>query len=147
MLENSSSGVPDLTESGSGNRLKVSKELQSFAMTLHFYSAKAYAYVGECFDLALPHPGTIRTWYNKISADPGFTEASFSAITAYAPDRRKEGKETICAWMMDEMSVKCSSLNCAFPTLERKDTEFKRFAGFHSMTRALLQVLSFILSF
>lgn len=106
MLENSSSGVPHLTESESGNRLKVSKELQSFAMTLHFYSAKAYAYVCECFDLALPHPGTIRTWYNEISADPGFTEASCSAITAHAQDRRKEGKETICALMMDEMSIR-----------------------------------------
>ncbi len=108
MLENSFSGVPKeiLIRVEHGKRSKVSEELRSFAMTLHFYSAKAYAYVRECFDLALPHPDTIRTWYSNISADPGFTKASFCAIQAHAQDRTKEGKETICALMMDEMAIR-----------------------------------------
>jgi hypothetical protein len=38
-------------------------ELRAFALTLHFYSAKAYDYVRESFGLALPHPKTL---YNGI---------------------------------------------------------------------------------
>ena len=76
-----------------GETSQVSEELRSFAMTLHFYSAKACAYVCECFDLALPHPGSIRTWYSNISADPGFTNASFCAIQAQAQDRQRN---TLC---------------------------------------------------
>ena len=51
-------------------------------MTLKFYSSKAYKFVRETFALGLPHPSTIRTWYGAINADPGFTQASFSALSA-----------------------------------------------------------------
>ena len=34
-------------------------ELRSFVMTLKFYSAKAYKYVRNTFDLGHPHPSTI----------------------------------------------------------------------------------------
>lgn len=84
----------------------MSEELRSFATTLHFYSAKAYAYVRETFDLALPHPETIRSWYSKISADPGFTQPAFSAIKSRVEDRKREGKETLCALMMDEVAIR-----------------------------------------
>lgn len=89
-----------------GKRSKVSKDLKSFAMTLHFYSPKAYDYVRHCFEDALPHPDTIRTWYTSISADPGFTGPSFSTVEAHVKARKEEGKETLCALMMDEMAIK-----------------------------------------
>ncbi|KAK1907005.1 DNA transposase THAP9 [Dissostichus eleginoides] len=73
-------------------------------MTLHFYSAKAYAYVCERFDLVLPHPETIRSWYSKISADPGFTQPAFSAIKSCVDERKREGKETLC--VMDEVAIR-----------------------------------------
>ena len=108
MLEDSFSGVPKalLTRITQKKKVKVSEELRSFAMTLHFYSAKAYAYVRECFDLVLPHPETIRSWYSKISADPGFTQPAFSAIKSCVEDRKCEGKETLCALMMDEVAIR-----------------------------------------
>ncbi|XP_071384885.1 DNA transposase THAP9 [Centroberyx affinis] len=108
MLENSFSGVSKelLTRVEQGKKSKVSEELRSFAMTLHFYSAKAYAYVREIFDLVLPHPDTIRTWYSNISADPGFTKPAFSAIETHVKDRKKDGKETLCALMMDEIAIR-----------------------------------------
>ncbi|XP_054637995.1 THAP domain-containing protein 1-like [Dunckerocampus dactyliophorus] len=49
------------------------EELKAFAMTLQFYSEKAYNYVRETFDLALPHPRQLRKWYSKVDRDPGFT--------------------------------------------------------------------------
>ena len=108
MLEASFSGVPKeiLIRVKQRKKQKVLEELRSFAMTLHFYSAKAYAYVRECFDLVLPHPETIRSWYSKISADPGFTQPAFSAIKSCVEERKREGKETLCALMMDEVSIR-----------------------------------------
>jgi hypothetical protein len=50
---------------------------RSFAMTLHFYSAKAYNFVRSSFGNALPHPATLRTWYRAVDGKPGFTEEAF----------------------------------------------------------------------
>ncbi|KAJ8246096.1 hypothetical protein GJAV_G00263610 [Gymnothorax javanicus] len=107
MLDTSFTGVSKeiLTRLEQGKKSKVSEDLRSFAMTLHFYSAKAYAFVREVFDLALPHPNSIRSWYSSISADPGVTQTAFSAIEAHAKDRKKEGKETLCALIMYEMAI------------------------------------------
>ncbi|CAL9702423.1 unnamed protein product [Knipowitschia caucasica] len=108
MMENSFSGVTKeiITRMEKGNKSKVSEELQCFALTLHFYSAKAYSYVRECFNLALPHPDTIRKWYSEVSSDPGFTKASFVALRAHVQKRQQLRKETLCALMMDEMAIR-----------------------------------------
>ncbi|KAJ8333906.1 hypothetical protein SKAU_G00412300 [Synaphobranchus kaupii] len=64
----------------------------------------AYEYVREKFNFALPHTQTICNWYSSVSADPGFTVASFTALKNHVAEK-KEGKETVCALMMDEMYV------------------------------------------
>ena len=77
MLEKTFSGVPAkvLTriiqnkKSGKLSRESYDHVLQSFALTLNFYSAKAYQYVRKTFDCALPHPATIRKWYRGINVD------------------------------------------------------------------------------
>lgn len=51
--------------------------LRSFAMTLHFYSAKAYEFVRRSFCKSLPHPSTIRTWHTSVDGRPGFTAEAF----------------------------------------------------------------------
>ena len=85
-LEQSLSGVPlhimkRLTSNKrSGRGCKYPAELKSFALTLQFYSAKAYEYVRKTFNLALPHQAQIRKWYSKVPAEPGFTETAFTAI-------------------------------------------------------------------
>lgn len=67
-----------------------SENLKQFATTLHFYSPKAYDYVRENLHLALPHPQTIRRWYSSISADPGFTVASFTALKSHVDEKKKK---------------------------------------------------------
>ena len=47
--------------------------LRSFAMTLNFYSAKAYNFVRKSFKFTLPHPSTLRSWYSAVDGKPGFT--------------------------------------------------------------------------
>jgi hypothetical protein len=64
----------------SGKGCVYSPELKSFALTLQFYSAKAYSFVRKTFNLALPSQSQIRRWYSKIPADPGFTKPAFDAL-------------------------------------------------------------------
>ena len=87
MLSQTFSGVPlavlkrmSNKKSGKGN--KYSPEMKSFALTLQFYSAKAYEYVRKTFNLALPSQSQIRRWYGRVAADPGFTELAFNALKA-----------------------------------------------------------------
>lgn len=101
------SGVPKviLTRVKWGKKTKVWEELHSFAVTLHFYSTKAKAYVRECFDLVLPHPETIRLWYSKISADRGFTKPAFSAIKSCVRTGNKREKKPGMSSLMDEVAI------------------------------------------
>jgi len=82
------------------------KELKSFAITLNYYSSKAYNYVRDVFGLALPHESILRRWYSSISAEPGFTERSFDTLKIKAEEERKVGKELIVSLVFDEMAIK-----------------------------------------
>ena len=53
-------------------------------MTLKFYSAKAYKFVRKSFNLGLPHPSVIRSWYNVMVGEPGFTKEAMTALKAGA---------------------------------------------------------------
>ena len=107
MLQRNFSGVPielfKRMSANSGKGCKYSPQLKSFALTLQFYSAKAYDFVRKTFNLALPHPVQIRKWYTKVSAEPGFTEASFQAL---AQKKKDAGKKVIGSLMIDEMAIR-----------------------------------------
>lgn len=112
MLKQTFSGVPlemmKRMTSGkkSGKGCKYSPELRSFALTLQFYSAKAYEFVRRTFNLALPHQSQIRRWYSKIPAEPGFTQPAFQALSAKVTEAEKEGRQVVCSLMLDEMAIK-----------------------------------------
>lgn len=78
-------------------------ELRSFALTLHFYSAKAYDYVRKVFSLALPHPTTLVKWYRCVDGGAGFSTQVFDALHARAD---KTGKRMLCSLIMDEMAIR-----------------------------------------
>eukprot|EP00096_Caligus_rogercresseyi_P013183 TRINITY_DN5861_c0_g1_i1.p1 TRINITY_DN5861_c0_g1~~TRINITY_DN5861_c0_g1_i1.p1 ORF type:complete len:288 (+),score=-4.88 TRINITY_DN5861_c0_g1_i1:361-1224(+) len=48
------------------SRNKYPEELKKFALTLRFYSPKCYKYVRNAFNMALPHPSVVRSWYGPI---------------------------------------------------------------------------------
>ncbi|XP_063543631.1 uncharacterized protein LOC134752007 [Cydia strobilella] len=64
--------------------------LKKYAMTLHLVSPRAYNFVREEFDLALPHPETVAKWCRRVynpdlteedtEYDPGFTKEEYEAI-------------------------------------------------------------------
>lgn len=108
MLQRNLNGVPialfkRITSSKSGKGCKYSPELKSFALTLQFYSAKAYDFVRKTFNLALPHPVQIRKWYTKVQAEPGFTEPSFQALSQRV---KSNGKNVVASLMLDEMAIR-----------------------------------------
>ena len=53
-------------------------ETKQFAMTLHYYSPKAYDFVHKMF--ALPHPSSIRTWAASVDCEPGYLTNVIKAI-------------------------------------------------------------------
>lgn len=85
------------------SRQKYSPALRSFALTLNYYSPKAYEYVRRVFNTSLPHPRTLQKWYSKIGGGPGFTKEAFTAI------KRKTDSSTsplVGTLVLDEMSIR-----------------------------------------
>lgn len=110
MLERNFSGVPvallKRMNLSSGKGSKYSPELKSFALTLQFYSSKAYEFVRKTFNLALPHQGQVKKWYAKIPAEPGFTKPTFQALKFKVEEAQKKGQEVICSLMLDEIAIR-----------------------------------------
>lgn len=84
-------------------QLPYSDELKAFALTLHFYSPRAYCYVRSVFDSCLPNPTYLRSWYSKCDGDPGFTEESFKSIRALATN---SCRPIYVNMVFDEMAIK-----------------------------------------
>lgn len=53
---------------------RYSPKIRSFALTLHFYSPKAYNYIRKTWKNLLPSPSAIKQWYRVVDGSPGFTK-------------------------------------------------------------------------
>ena len=103
VLEQASSKVPAqvfqrLLESNgkiSQTHKLYTKELKAFAITLQFYSNRAYNYVRDTFGLCLPHEQTVRRWYSAIKAEVGFTAESFETLKAKVSEEEAAGREVL----------------------------------------------------
>jgi hypothetical protein len=80
-----------------------SPELRKFALTLHYYSPRAYNFVRESFNTCLPHPKTLSRWYKTVNGNPGFTEESFHAIRQMV---EKSNYELFGALLVDEVAIR-----------------------------------------
>ena len=85
---------------------KFPPELKSFALTLQFYSSKAYEFVRKSLNNVLPCQSQVRKWYSNIPADPGFTEPAFKILEEKATEMGNKNSPLLCALMLDEMSIK-----------------------------------------
>ena len=82
-------------------------DLRTFALTLHFYSPRAYQYVRSLYQTNLPAPSTIRSWYSHTDVSPGFTQDAVQTLKLKQAILEKEkGKKLIACLMMDEMSIR-----------------------------------------
>lgn len=89
-----------------GGRKCYPPSLRAFALTLNFYSPKAYNFVREQFGLSIPHAATLRSWYHEIKVEEGFTEESFTTLKYKSLEYKQNGKNSYCSMLFDEMHIK-----------------------------------------
>ncbi len=83
-----------------------SKELKAFAVTLQFYSSKAYNYVRNTFNMCLPHENTVRRWYTAVDAEPGFTAEAFETLKKKTEEEKNSNRQVFVTLTFDEMSIR-----------------------------------------
>ena len=76
-------------------------DVAKFAISLHYYSPKAYKLVRSV--LHLPHPSTIRAWASNVDCSPGILENVFHYLSK-AIERDPRMRE--CSLIADEMSIR-----------------------------------------
>ena len=84
----------------SKNCQQYNQQMRKFAITLHFYSPKAYDYLRPT--LCLPHPSTLRKWRSTINVEPGFLSQAMNIAKLYA-DGCGENR---CSLILDEMHLR-----------------------------------------
>lgn len=82
---------------------KCSPSIRKFALSLHFFSPKAYQYVRNQFNTVLPHPRTLGKWYSSIDAEPGFTNEALKSLTLKVTN---SNHPIYCSLMLDEMAIR-----------------------------------------
>jgi hypothetical protein len=87
-------------------RTPYSEEMKTFAVTLQFYSSKAYNFVRQTFNLGLPHESVVRKWYSSINAEPGFSEQSFETLKTKVEEDCLKNKDVFVFITFDEMAIK-----------------------------------------
>lgn len=82
--------------------------MRKFVLTLRYYSPRAYDYVRHKFCKNLPHPVTIKKWYqqSQVETESGICQRSFELLKQKVVDMRSQGKELICGLVHDEMAIK-----------------------------------------
>ena len=98
-------------KAASGSRYAT--EIKEFAVSLYFYSPKAYRLLRKY--LSLPHPSTIRAWSARISCEPGFLKKPLLCIADLLNDCEKD-----FVIIIDEMSIKKETT---------RDQKSQQFAG------------------
>lgn len=91
---------------GIGTPKQYSPELRTFALTLNFYSPRAYQYVRKVFDTCLPHPRTLRKWYETVDGQAGLSTEAFNALKMKCAETASKGHRTVCSLMVDEMAIR-----------------------------------------
>ena len=80
---------------------RYSEEIKKFAMTLHFYSPRAYDFIRTEF--ILPAPSSLSNWTSSVSCDPGFLVDVFRSLQEQC---RADPTHRHCALIVDGVSIK-----------------------------------------
>lgn len=76
---------------------------RAFAISLHFFSPRAYRFVRRKFHNCLPHPKTLCKWYSSVDAKPGFTTEAFNILKLKV---QNETTPVVCSLIFDEMAIR-----------------------------------------
>ena len=80
---------------------RYSEELKQFALTVNFYSHRAYNFLRKIFKL--PHESSIKQWTASVNCEPGFLTEVFQDLE----NQSKDKPEMLdCALLIDGMSIR-----------------------------------------
>ena len=80
---------------------RYTNSIKEFALTLSYYSPKAYAYVRSI--MPLPHPSLIRKWARNVNCEPGFIGESFRILEEQA---KVNTEKKDCCLVLDAMAIR-----------------------------------------
>jgi hypothetical protein len=86
---------------GSPSNRRCSNSTKEFALTLNFYSPKAFKYIH--FIIPLSHPSLIRKWTRNANCQPGFLGESFAVLEIEA---KQNGENKDCCVVLDAMAIR-----------------------------------------
>ena len=81
---------------------RYSEELKKFALTVNFYSPKAYNFLRRVF--YLPHQSSIRQWASTVNCEPGFFSEVFQDLNIKITKNQEKWSD--CALLLDGMSIR-----------------------------------------
>lgn len=76
--------------------------LKRFALTLHYYSPRAYNFIRQKLDNCLPHPKTLSKWYLSVNGEPGINSESLQVIQRKV---QNSAYPLVGALIFDEMAI------------------------------------------
>lgn len=80
--------------------------VKKFALTLQFYSSRAYEFVRSSFNNNLPHIGTIRRWLSTVDGNPGISKEALATLKYKIEVAKKENRTLVGCIIFDEMSIR-----------------------------------------
>ena len=80
---------------------RYTDDIKEFALTLHYYSPKAYEYVRSI--LPLPNPSLIRKWSSSVNCEPGCLDEAFESLKV---DVEEKPERKDCSLIIDAMSIR-----------------------------------------
>ena len=75
-------------------------DAKKFALTLHFYSPRAYEFVRPIF--SLPHLRSLCAWTSSVDCEPGFFNDVFDHVEKLV---EKDGKNADVSLSVDDMGI------------------------------------------
>jgi hypothetical protein len=93
-----------LNKVGGKKGVQYSSQIRKFAVTLHFYSPKAYLFMRK--HMILPHPHTLSTWMDGSDCGPGFNIRVISGIAEARKNCKREQDLVDVAMTIDEMAIR-----------------------------------------
>lgn len=79
-----------------------------FALTIYFYSPRAYQYLRRKFENNLPHKSSLQKWYanSNVGSKSAFCVQSVEILGKKTEKLRSRGVEPVCSLIFDEMAIK-----------------------------------------
>lgn len=82
------------------------ENVRAFALSMHFYSPRAYNYLREVFEFSLPGESTIRSWYSTVDGSPGISSEAIDELKRMVVEAESNNERLDVCLMFDEMSIK-----------------------------------------